>query len=607
MKLHRAWPLILLAALVPLPFAAAQTPSQQTIPAEQLGLIPEPASVQAFAATYSLPQKVRISASGDGAENVAGFLEQFLKERGIQARVVSQGEAAIRLSVGGSDPAIGSEGYHLAVNNAGVNISANQPAGLFYGVDTLEQLFPADPKAGNQVHQVTITDQPRFSWRAVMLDSARHYFPPSFIKQLIDAAAFYKLNTFHWHLVDDQGWRIEIKKYPRLTSVGSCGDYDHPLGTGPCQFYTQKEIRDIVEYAQKRYVTIVPEIEIPGHSAAAVYAYPELACKPISDSVYCPSEQTFTFLENVLTEVMKLFPSPYIHSGGDEVSPKAWDASPVAQAVMKQNNLPDAHALQGWIDRRIEAFLEQHGRRMVGWDEILAGNVSTKAIIMSWRGPNGGIAGAVKGNDVVMAPWEWMYVNGYQGPEAWEPKANGNMLTLQHMYSYGPDLGSLSPAETSRVLGVEACLWSEWVSTPALAWYRLFPRVLALSEMGWTPSKQRDWTSFQKRTVNQYPRLEARKIPFFIPGPMELVDTVTDQAHLPITLTSPVPGATMYYTLDGSYPTKSSTEYRAPFTINLAPGGEQRVRVLTVLADGRASAPSEATYTRKAAHVSGPQ
>lgn len=595
-----------LAAIVPPALAAAAAPSPQTIPAEALGLVPEPASVQAFASFYTVPDKVRISASGDGARDVADFLDRFLKARGVKAKIVSHGNAAIRLAEGASDPAIGAEGYHLTVTNSGIDIAANQAAGLFYGVDTLEQLFPADQTSGNEIHQVTITDQPRFAWRAIMLDSSRHYFPPRFIRRLIDVAAFYKLNTLHWHLTDDQAWRIQIKKYPKLTKEGSCGDEDHPLGTGPCQFYTQKQIRKLVRYAAKRYVTIVPEIEIPGHSAAAIYAYPDLACNPPTTGVYCPTEQTFTFLENVLTEVMKLFPSPYIHTGGDEVPAGAWSKSAVAETVMKQNHLANEHALQGWIDRRTEAFLAQHGRRMVGWDETLAGGVSKQAVIMSWRGTNGGIAGAVLGHDVVMAPYQWMYINGYQGAEPWEPKANGNMLTLEQMYSYGPDLTALSPEEESRVLGVEAPLWSEWIPTPAMAWYRLFPRVLALSEMAWTPADQRNWQSFEKRTENQYPRLEARKIPFFIPGPMELKDTATGNPRVTITLTSPVPSSTMYYTLNGDYPTQSSQKYSGPFTINLAPGEEKRVRVITVLSSGRVSAPAEATYARLAAKTAGP-
>lgn len=599
MKRYLAYAALVLSVLVP-GDRRALAASAPEIPAQSLGIVPEPLSVKAFAITYTLPGKVSIAASNKAERNVAAFLTAFLKARGISSTVVRDSNTAtIHLSTDANDPSIGSEGYHLTVADSGIMITANAGAGLFYGLQTLEQLFPPPPGTSEAIHQVQITDKPQYQWRGLMLDVSRHYFPVPFIKQLIDVAAAYKLNTFHWHLVDNPAWRIEIKKYPRLTQVGSCGDYDHPLGTGPCQFYTQKEIRDIVAYAQKRYVRMLPEIEIPGHSAAALAAYPDLACKPIVDSVYCPSPQTFQFLENVLDEVMKLFPGTDIHTGGDEVSPEAWNASSVAQAVMQKNHLSDAHALQGWFDRRIEDYLTQHGHRMVGWDEVLAGGVSKNAVIMSWRGTNGGIAAAVKGNDVVMSPGDWLYFNAYQGPSAWEPLGTDHLDTLEHVYTYGPDLRSLSPEEKSRILGPEGALWTEFVPTPDLAWYRLFPRTLALAEMGWTASALRDWTSFQQRTSNQYPRLEARNIPFYIPVPFELKDTVTENDHIAVTLTSPVPDSRMYYTLDGSYPTTSSAPYQTPITITLNPGQELHLRVVTALSDGRASAPSEAGYMRR--------
>lgn len=597
MKSFFAWTAFLSAALVA--SALGQAAPGSGAAAQQLGIVPEPLSVSVSAGTYALPSSVKIAASGEDSRNAADFLADFLKERGVRSRVVGEaGDAAIQLSTGANDASIGPEGYHLMVTGASISITANAGAGLFYGVQTLEQMFPAAGGA-NVVQQAQITDKPQYAYRAVMLDTSRHYFPVSFIKQLIDVEAAYKLNTFHWHLVDDQGWRIQIKKYPKLTEVGSCGDEEHPLGTGPCQFYTQKEIRDVVEYAKKRYVQIVPEIEIPGHSAAAVAAYPELACKPISGSVYCPSEQTFTFLENVLDEVIKLFPAPYIHTGGDEVSPRAWNASAVAQDVMRKNNLADAHALQGWIDRRVEDYLKQHGRTMIAWDEALAGGVSQNAIIMSWRGTFGGVAAVVHGNNVVMAPEGYLYFNMNQVENPYEPNSYGGLIPLQKAYDYDPGIEQLVPDQKGSVLGTEACLWAEKVPTPELAWWRLFPRTLALSEIAWTAPEEKDWEGFEQRTVNQYPRLQARDITFFIPGPFELKDTITNDAEAPVTLTSPIAGSTMYYTLDGSYPTTASKQYSGPFSIALNPGQEVRLRVVTVLKDGRASAPAEARYVRQ--------
>jgi hexosaminidase len=582
------------------PNARAALPASEN-PAQKLGVIPQPESVNLSGGTYTLPDKVKIATSGsEDEQNVAEFLVAFLKTRAISASVVSESsQASIHLSLGSQDALVGTEGYHLTVANSGITISANKSAGLFYGLQTLEQLFPAQTGAPSVIPQVQITDKPEYLWRGFMLDVSRHYFPVPFIEQLIDVAASYKLNTFHWHLVDDQGWRIEIKKYPRLTQVGSCGDYDHPLGTAPCRFYTQKEIKEVVDYAMRRHVRVIPEIELPGHSAAALAAYPQLACKPISDEVYCPTEETFKFLENVLNEVMNLFPDADIHAGGDEVSLAAWNASPVAQAVMQQNHLSNAGDLQRWFDQRIEAYLEQHGRRVIGWDEVVPAGVSKNVIVMSWRGTNGGMLAAAHGNDAVMSPAKLLYFNTYQGPGAWEPVGTNRIDTLHDVYSYGPDLRDLSSKERSRILGPEGCLWAEFVPTPEVAWYRLFPRTLALAEMAWTTPEQKNWDGFQQRTSNQYPRLEARGIPFYIPGPFELKDTIIGNDHAAVTLTTPVPDAAMYYTLDGSYPTTSSQQYETPISISLNPGQEVRIRVLTVLTNGRTSAPAEGTYARR--------
>ncbi|MGZ3530044.1 MAG: beta-N-acetylhexosaminidase [Vulcanimicrobiaceae bacterium] len=565
-------------------------------------IIPLPAAMQLGNGVYTLSNAVTVEAKTADERNVADFLKTFLAKRGITdvTTVATAAQPVIALSSTEHDAKLATEGYRLTVTASGVTIAANSGAGLFYGLQTFEQLFAPATSDGNTIRQLSIVDKPSYRWRGFMLDVSRHFFPVSFVERTIDLASAYKLNTFHWHLTDDQGWRIEIKRYPRLTTFASCGDYDHKLGTGPCNYYTQDQIRAIVAYAKRRYITVIPEIEMPGHSEAAATAYPELACKPIASDVYCPSEQTFTFLENVLAETMQLFPSVDIHTGGDEVPSKPWNASPVAQAVMQKYHLGDAHALQGWFDRRIEKYLEAHGRRMVGWDEILAGGVSHNAVVMSWRGTSGGIVAATRGNDVVMSPDPTLYFDHYQADRAWEPKAIGGAAsTLHDVYDFDPGIDALTPEQGKRVLGAQANLWTEFIPTTQRAEYRMLPRLLALAELNWTPAGQKDWQSFVARTSPQYARFEADGLNFWIPGPTGLTDATTEKSSVTVTLTSPVPGAAMYYTTDGSYPTQSSTQYHSPIQLSLRPGEQIRVRVVTVLASGRVSTPAQATYARK--------
>jgi hexosaminidase len=584
------------------PCKALVTP--QSIPATDLGLVPAPRSVQAFAATYTLPQRVVICARNADEINVAGQMKEFLAARKIQASVEpDEARAVIRLSLEPANEQLQPEGYLLIVNDAGIRITAKTGSGLFYALQTLEQLFSAQPAGSAAIHQVRIEDAPAYHWRSVMLDVSRHYFPPSFLKELIDVAASYKINTFHLHLVDDPAWRIEIRKYPRLTQVGSCGDYDHPLGSMECRYYSQEQIRDLVAYAQKRYVQIVPEIEIPGHSAAALKAYPELACKPVSESVYCPSDKTFQFLEDVLDETMALFPSTYVHTGGDEVDPKEWNSSDQAKAFMQQHGLQNADQLQAWYERRIEAYLAQHGKRMAAWDEVLAGGVPRSTLVFSWRGTNGNIVAALKGNDVVNVQGRLLYFNHYQGPSAWEAYATPRASTLRDVYGASLDLRGLSAEERKHIAGVQCALWTEFVPTTELAWNRIFPRALAFSELSWTAEEGRSWGDFQLRARNQYPRLEARSIPYYIPGPLNLQDTTTEEEHIDVNLTASTPDATMYFTTDGTMPSASSTHWSGPLTLRLQPGQEVLLRVVTVLSDGRTSAPAEAIYTRRPNHL----
>lgn len=607
--------LAILAVLAPFS-ASAQA---EKIDVNALGLIPLPRMITAYASTYNVPDHVTIAASSVDERNVAQFARDFFAPRGVIASVVAAGAPAqlkVRIVRGSS---ITPEGYRLRVDGTGITIIASSGAGLFYGLQTLEQLFPVGRQ--NAIHYVDIRDAPAYAYRGIHLDVGRHFYPVSFVEKYIDVASRYKINTFHWHLTEDQGWRIQIRRYPRLTRIASCRQgtmigLDDGSNTATdhvkyCGYYTQAQIREVVAFAKKRYVTIVPEIEMPGHSVEVLAAYPELACKPghyqvrttwgVSNDIVCPSPQTIRFYENVLSEVIELFPGPYVHTGGDEAPKAVWNASPLVKHLMRQYHLKDADAVQGWFDTRIESFLRAHGKRMIGWDEILGGNVSRSAIVMSWRGTTGGVVAAARGNDVIMTPETPLYFDHSQGNPDLEPLNIGGTTTLRDVYDYDPAIDALPPDQAHHVLGAQANLWTEYIATPQKVEYMLLPRLLALAELTWTLLSQKDWPSFVARTSNHYARFEAENIEFRIPEPMGLNDTVTDKSSVTVTLKSPVLAATMYYTTDGTSPTDSSTRYEAPFTLQLQPGQATIVRVVTVLRSGRASIPAQAIYQRRGA------
>jgi hexosaminidase len=433
------------------------------------------------------------------------------------------------------DAPAGPEAYRLEVTPERIEVKAREPRGLVYGVQTLRQLAAASPKA---LPAVRIDDAPRFVWRGLHLDVGRHFFPVEFIKKYIDLMAAFKLNTFHWHLTEDQGWRLEIKKYPKLTEVGAWRKetivgharrgpkgYDGVRHGG---FYTQEQARDVVAYATARGVFVLPEIEMPGHSLAALAAYPELANVPgafevrttwgISDEVFSPREETFTFLENVLREVLDIFPNEFIHIGGDETPKKRWKESPEAQAIMAREQLRDEDELQSWFIRRIERFLNANGRRLVGWDEILEGGLAPNATVMSWRGTAGGIAAAKQGHHVVMAPEADLYFDHYQADPEHEPLAIGGMTPLEDTYRYEPVPAELSAEEAKHVLGPEGCVWTEYMPTTAQVEYMAYPRALALAEIAWSARAARDWSSFSARLPATLAFLDRLGVSYRKPG-----------------------------------------------------------------------------------------
>ena len=437
--------------------------------------------------------------------------------------------------------------YELTVTPRAVAVRAPTPKGLFYGMQTLRQLLPPQVERGLgydderiewALPAVRIEDAPRFPYRGMHLDVGRHVFPVSFIKTYIDLLALHKLDTFHWHLTEDQGWRIEIEQYPRLTSVGACrdssmvghyeaGTYD---GSEYCGSYTQEEVREVVRYAQERHVTVVPEIEMPGHARAALAAYPEMGCTSVTDSsytvattwgvheqIYCPKEETFTFLKNVLTEVMELFPSKHIHIGGDEAPKEQWRKSRVAQAVIEREGLAGEKDLQSYFIRRIGDFLNEHGRTLIGWDEILEGGLPPGATVMSWRGTAGGIEAAHQGQNAIMMPTDALYFDYYQADPDSEPLAIGGLTTLRDVYGYDPVPDSLGTEAVRHIVGAQANVWTEYIHTPEKVEYMAYPRALALSEIVWTPETDHEWAHFRARLPAHLRRLDALDVDYRVP------------------------------------------------------------------------------------------
>ena len=498
-----------------------------------------------------------------------------------------------------TDESLPAEGYELNVDGEGIEVRASQFPGFLYALQSLEQLLPAAvygtepaPDAAWEVPCVKIADAPRFAYRGMHLDVARHFFSVDEVKRYIDVMAIHKLNTLHWHLTDDQGWRIEIKRYPELTAVGSIrkatvvrkewGTYD---GTPYGGFYTQDEIRDVVKYAADRGVTVIPEIDLPGHMLAALTAYPELGCTGgpyevwgrwgVADDVLCPGrEKTFEFLEGVLTEVMELFPSEYIHIGGDECPKVRWEKCPRCQAKIRQLGLKDdgehtaEHYLQSYVTDRIGKFLAQHGRRIIGWDEILEGRAPSDAVVMSWRGSEGGIAAAKLGHDVIMTPNSHFYFDYYQSLDTdAEPFGIGGYIPMEQVYSYDPAFPELTPEQQKHILGVQANLWTEYVLSDEHLEYMLLPRLAALSEVQWCLSETKDWNrfigSFRMDKIYSQLGYEFAKHIFGVTASYA-VDP--EKGGVVMTLTTQG-GAPIRYTLDGSDPTASSPLYKAPVTI----------------------------------------
>jgi hexosaminidase len=554
--------------------------------AAPLPLMPLPAHIERHAGTFAFGAGTRIVVpTGDEtSRHIATQLADWVRaSRGIDLAIASE-PVARNAIVFAIDPSVaGSEAYVLDIDADHVRIAASDPHGLFYGAVTLWQLLASDAHKG--LPAVHIEDAPRFAWRGLMLDSARHFQSVDEIKQLIDQMALAKLNTLHWHLTDDQGWRLEIKRYPKLTSIGGCRKAvgpDAALTGGAnkpyCGFYTQDEARDVVRYAAERFITVVPEIETPGHAQAAIASYPEFGVTgtrpPVSTDwgvntwLYNVDDKTFVFLENVLDEVMQVFPSTYIHVGGDEAAKDQWQASKAVQAKMHKLGLEDDEKLQGWFIARLGDYLQQHGRRLIGWDEILDGKVPASATVMSWRGTKGAVAAANQGHDVVLAASPTLYMDYLQSDAHDEQPGRPQVQGLKTVYDFDPVPDAIEPDKAKHVLGAQITVFSEYLSTPQRLQHAIFPRMAALSERTW--SAKPDWNGFLARLPAQMARYRAAGVDAADSAFAVRIDAVPAAAGTArLTLGNQAGYGEIHYTIDGSEPGTSSPRYTQPVDIAL--------------------------------------
>ncbi|MEO8886863.1 MAG: family 20 glycosylhydrolase [Mucilaginibacter sp.] len=580
-----------------------------------MGLIPAPVSVKKLSGDFILSQQTVLVADSV-ANKAVTFLADYLqnavaltiKPQPYTGQAVNNG---IIITSAGAD-ALPAQGYRLLITPQNITI-VGKGAGIFYAIQTLIQLMPLEHDATVKLPGAEIEDYPRFGYRGLHLDVARHFFSVDFIKKYIDLMARYKLNNFHWHLTDDQGWRIEIKKYPKLTEIGShrtetlIGNYhdrtppqydNTPYGG----YYTQDQIRDVIKYAADRYINIIPEIEMPGHSDAALAAYPEYGCN-IPESymvsgtwserhdVYCPTDSTFNFLDDVLTEVINLFPSKYIHIGGDEVAKDDWQNSKFAQQLMKRLKLKDEKELQSYFVKRIEAFVNSKGRTVIGWDEVLDGGIAPNVTIMSWQGESGGIAAARLSHDVIMTPSSMgLYFDNAQGKLGNEPVGIGGYKPIAMTYAYNPTPAVLTPEQQKYIIGVQANLWTEYIATENKVEYMLLPRMLALSEVGWTPLANKNYKDFSEtRLPGQLAWLDKNGFDYRVPEVIGAKDTIIFGTQLPVNLKPSVTTAKVYYTIDGYTPRETDLEFTKPITYNVPPDQYRELQSIAITPTGKRS------------------
>jgi hexosaminidase len=584
-------------ALSLLPFLAAMFLSGCKPDVNEISLIPAPVEMNISGEGFKISKKTTLIYNDKELEDISGIVSDLWKSYlgfGIKPEFSeTTPSGVVLLSINKVfDQTIGDEGYRLNITKNGIVVTANKPAGILYGTQTVYQLLSTHDNG--RLPGLEITDYPRFVYRGLHLDVSRHFYPVEFIYKLIDQMAMHKLNVFHWHLIDDQGWRLEIKKYPKLTEVGAwrvdMPDLhwnSRPLVNDPENatyggYYSQEEVKALVAYAAERNITVMPEIEMPAHVMSALAAYPEFSCTgenlgvppggvwPITH-IYCAgNDATFDFLEYVLVEVMEMFPSEYIHIGGDEADKTNWKSCPRCQARIKNEGLANEDELQSYFIARMEKFLNANGRKLMGWDEILEGGLAPNATVMSWRGKEGGIEAARMGNTAVMTPVSHCYFDYYQGDPDLEPLAFGGHITLAKVYSFEPIPEELTTEEGKLILGAQANVWTEYMPVSSHVEYMTFPRLAALAEVVWSPKEQRNWSDFSRRMGAQYRRYQHNDINYALSAfQITATPAVNDQNKtLEITLSSEVDKPEIRYTLNGKDPDTRSDIYTGPFEIN---------------------------------------
>jgi len=570
----------ILLLLILLSCFACQKTTQEVNSIESYNIIPLPVELSPQNGSFQLGADTKIvTGQSDEMVMTAKYLASVLpqiSENNIQQDAASSNVIVIEFKDFGEE-----EKYTLSVNSDRILIQSKNATGAFYAVQTLRQMAN-----GSSIPAVEITDYPRFAYRGMHLDVSRHFYDVAAVKRFIDQLAYHKINRFHWHLTDDQGWRVEIKKYPKLTEISAfrketlIGHFsDDPQqfdGKKYGGFYTQEEIKEVVAYAAANFITVVPEIEMPGHSVAVLAAYPELACTEgpfeagtkwgVFDDVFCPKEETFEFLENVLTEVMDLFPGEYIHIGGDECPKTRWKESAFCQKMIKEKDLKDEHGLQSYFIQRMEKFVNSKGRKIIGWDEILEGGLAPNAAVMSWRGEEGGIEAAKQRHDVVMTPTTYCYFDYYQSPAESEPLAIGGLLPLKKVYSYDPIPAVLNAEEKKHIIGVQANLWTEYIPTEEKLNYMMFPRACALAEIAWSPNESKNYPDFARRLLPHIGRLKSMGVQ----SANHLLDVKSDiksENGVQVKLKKEVESGVIHYTTDDSPPTIESPVYSAPIDV----------------------------------------
>lgn len=544
----------------------------QNIENIEVHIIPKPQKIVIENGTIDIQSGINISTENIAKKTTENFTN-YLKD--YKLNIVKKG-IPLLLILKENDTKLQNEGYSLQISKKNIRIEAGSEAGIFYGLQSLLQLA----ENGTKLPLLYIEDTPRFAYRGLMMDVSRHFFDVAFVKKQLDMLAYLKMNRFHWHLTDGTGWRVAIDKYPKLTEIASwrsIADWkqwwasdrkyvteDTPNAYGG--FYTKDEMKEIVAYAKERHITVIPEIEMPGHSEEVLAVYPELACteKPYTSSEFCiGNKKTYTFLEDVLTEVIEIFPSEYIHIGGDEASREHWKKCKKCQRLMKKEGMKEEAELQSYLIKHIEKFLHTKGRKLIGWDEILEGGLAPDATVMSWRGVTGGIEALKMGHNVVMTPGQYVYLDAYQAKPDTQPEAIGGFLPLEKAYSYNPMPEGLTPEQENHLLGVQGNIWTEYVPTPEHLEYMIYPRLLAIAELGWTQEEHKNWTNFKQRVNLFIPKMQEKGYnPYTLSTEPDIHHTMSaDGKSINVYFSTERFPVDVHYTLDGSLPTHTSAKY----------------------------------------------